>query len=316
MSQGKQRRCAAPAMLAMSAAVLAALALMLAGCDRSGTASPGARGAAFEVVAAENFWGSIAAQLAGTKASVRSIIVNPATDPHSYEPNAGDARTIAGAQLAIVNGIGYDNWAPKLLAASPLNGRVVLNVGGLLGLHEGDNPHQWYSPSSVTCVVKRIVADYDALEPSAAAYFAQREQAFLTRDLARYDALREEIRAKYAGTPVGYSESIFRPLGEDLGLKLLTPYSFAKAIAEGGELSARDKQTADKQARERLIKIWVFNSQNVTPDVQRINDIAREQKIPVATVTETLSPASDSFEQWQVAELEGIARALHAATGR
>jgi zinc/manganese transport system substrate-binding protein len=316
MSQGKQRRLAAPVALAMSAAVLAALALILAGCDRSGTVSPGARGAAFQVVAAENFWGSIAAQLAGTKASVTSIIVNPGTDPHSYEPNAHDARAIAGAQLAIVNGIGYDNWAPKLLAASPLSGRVVLNVGSLLGLHEGDNPHQWYSPSSVTRVVARIVADYDALEPSAAAYFAERKQAFLTRDLARYDALRREIRAKYAGTPVGYSESIFRPLGEDLGLKLLTPYSFAKAIAEGGDVSAQDKQRTDTQARKRLIKIWVFNSQNVTPDVQRINDIAREEKIPVATVTETLSPASDSFEQWQVAELEGIARALHEATGR
>jgi zinc/manganese transport system substrate-binding protein len=316
MSQGKQRRRVAPATLAMAAAVLAALALMLAGCDRSGTASSPGSGAAFQVVAAENFWGSIAAQLAGTKASVTSIIVNPGTDPHSYEPNAQDARTIAGAQLAIVNGIGYDNWAPKLLEASPLSGRIVLNVGGLLGLHEGDNPHQWYSPSSVTRVVERITADYDALEPSEAVYFAQRKQAFLTRDLARYDALREEIRAKYAGTPVGYSESIFRPLGEDLGLKLLTPYSFAQAIADGGDVSAQDKQQADTQARKRLIKIWVFNSQNVTPDVQRINDIAREEKIPVATVTETLSPPSDSFEQWQVAELEGIARALHAATGR
>jgi zinc/manganese transport system substrate-binding protein len=316
MSQGKQRRRAARATLAMSAAVLAALALMLAGCDRSGTASSGAGGAAFQVVAAENFWGSIAEQLAGTKASVTSIIVNPGTDPHSYEPNAHDARTIAGSQLAIVNGIGYDNWAPKLLEASPLSGRIVLNVGGLLGLHEGDNPHQWYSPSSVTRVVERIVADYGALEPSAAAYFAQRKQAFLTRDLARYDALRKEIRAKYAGTPVGYSESIFRPLGEDLGLKLLTPYSFAKAIAEGAEVSAQDKQRADMQARKRLIRIWVFNSQNVTPDVQRISDIAHEEKIPIATVTETLSPASDSFEQWQVAELEGIARALHEATGR
>jgi zinc/manganese transport system substrate-binding protein len=289
MSQGKQRRRAAPATLALSAAVLAALALMLAGCDRSGTAPlPGGR-VAFQVVAAENFWGSIAKQLAGTKASVTSIIVNPGTDPHSYEP---------------------------LLEASPLSGRIVLNAGDLLGLHEGDNPHQWYSPSSVTRVVERITADYDALEPSAAAYFAQRKQAFLTRDLARYDALRMEIRAKYAGTPVGYSESIFRPLGEDLGLKLLTPYSFAKAIAEGTEVSAQDKQTTDTQARKRLIKIWVFNSQNVTPDVQRISDIASEEKIPIATVTETLSPPSDSFEQWQVAELEGIARALHAATGR
>jgi zinc/manganese transport system substrate-binding protein len=33
-------------------------------------------------------------------------------------------------------------------------------------------------------------------------------------------------------------------------------------------------------------------------------------------VTETLSPASDSFEQWQVAELEGLQRALRQATGR
>ncbi len=43
--------------------------------------------------------------------------------------------------------------------------------------------------------------------------------------------------------------------------------------------------------------MWVFNSQNVTPDVQRVNDLARAARIPVATVTETLSPASDSFEQ-------------------
>jgi zinc/manganese transport system substrate-binding protein len=298
------------------ALALAAIALVLSGCARSGTAPSTSRGARFEIVAAENFWGSLAAQLAGTKAAVTSVIVNPGTDPHSYEPNAHDARTTAGAQLAIVNGIGYDNWAPKLLAASPLGGRVVLNVGELLGLHEGDNPHQWYSPSSVRRVVEQIVADYDALDPGAAAYFAERKQAFLTSDLARYDALRRQIRASYAGTPVGYSESIFRPLGEDLGLRLLTPYSFAKAIAEGTDISAQDKQTTDRQARERLIKIWIFNSQNVTPDVQRINDIVREQKIPIATVTETLSPESDSFEQWQVAELEGIARALHEATGR
>ena len=268
------------------------------------------------MVAAENFWGSIAAQLAGDRASVTSIIVNPDTDPHSYEPTAQDARTLAGAQLAIVNGIGYDNWAPKLLQASPLGGRVVLNVGGLLGLHDGDNPHQWYSPSSVRRVVARIVADYDSLDPRDAGYFARRRQSFERFGLARYDALRREIRARYAGVPVGYSESIFRPLGEDLALKLLTPYSFAKAIAEGSDVTAQDKQTVDTQVRQRQIAVWVFNSQNVTPDVQRVNELARASSIPVATVTETLSPASDSFQQWQVAQLEGLARALHEATGR
>jgi zinc/manganese transport system substrate-binding protein len=308
MSQRRRSRGLAPVALGVLA-----LALALSGCGRSGTATSrdGIR-----VVAAENFWGSIAAQLGGAKANVTSIIVNPGTDPHSYEPNAHDARTMAGAQLAIVNGIGYDNWATKLLGASPSSARRVLDVGALLGLHDGENPHQWYSPASVHRVVEALVAGYGALDPGARAYFAQRRSVFVTKDLARYDALRREIRAKYAGTPVGYSESIFRPLGEDLGLRLLTPYGFAKAIAEGTDVSAQDKQTADRQARERLIKIWVFNSQNATPDVQRINELVREAKIPIATVTETLAPASDSFEQWQVAELEGIARALHEATGR
>ncbi|HEY2572047.1 MAG TPA: zinc ABC transporter substrate-binding protein, partial [Solirubrobacteraceae bacterium] len=288
-------------------------AALLSGCGRSGTPTGAGPHGRLQVVAAENFWGSIAAQLAGERADVRSIIVNPATDPHSYEPTAADARTIAGAQMAIVNGLGYDEWAPRLLRASPSSGRVVLDVGKTLGLPDGANPHQWYSPSAVRRLLDAIVAGYDRLDPGAASYFAQREQAFLKHGLARYDALRREIRARYAGTPVGYSESIFRPLGEDLQLKLLTPYSFAKAIAEGNDVTAQDKQTVDDQARKRLIKIWVFNSQNVTPDVQRVTELARERRIPIATVTETLSPASDSFEQWQVAELEGLARALHEA---
>ncbi|HST33112.1 MAG TPA: zinc ABC transporter substrate-binding protein [Solirubrobacteraceae bacterium] len=289
---------------------------LLSGCGRSGTPAGAEARGRLQVVAAENFWGSIAAQLAGKKADVTSIIVNPATDPHSYEPTARDARTIAGAQMAIVNGLGYDAWAPRLLRASPSGDRVELDVGKALGLAEGTNPHQWYSPSAVRRVIDAIVAGYDRLEPSAASYFAQRKQAFLAHDLARYDALRREIRARWAGTPVGYSESIFQPLGEDLRLKLLTPYSFAEAIAEGNDVTAQDKQTVDDQARKRLITIWVFNSQNVTPDVQRVNEIAREQRIPIATVTETLAPAGDSFEQWQSAQLEGLARALHEASGR
>ena len=247
-----------------------------------------------------------------------SIIVNPDTDPHSYEPTAQDARTIAGARLAIVNGIGYDNWAPKLLAASPAEGgsRVVLNVGDVLRLKDGDNPHQWYSPASVKRVVETIVADYDRLDPAHAAYYAERARAFETQALARYDQLRAQIRARYAGTPVGYSESIFRPLGEDLGLRLMTPYSFAKAIAEGGEVSAQDKLTVDRQAERREIEVWVFNSQNVTPDVQRVNEIARAHGIPIATVTETLAPAGDTFEQWQVAQLEGLETGAGGGTGR
>jgi zinc/manganese transport system substrate-binding protein len=269
-----------------------------------------------QVVAAENFWGSIASQLAGGKASVRSIIVNPNTDPHTYEPSAQDARVMVASNMAIVNGLGYDNWSSQLLRANRQPGRVVLNVGEVLGLQSGANQHRWYFPSDVHTVIGRITAGYQQLDPGDAAFFAQRKQSFEAHALARYNALRREIRARYAGVPVGYSESIFQGLGEDLGLKLLTPYSFAKAIAEGTDVTAQDKQTVDAQAREGLIKVWIFNSQNVTPDVQRVNQIAHERHIPVATVTETLSPPSDSFQQWQVAQLEGLTQALRRATGR
>jgi zinc/manganese transport system substrate-binding protein len=297
--------------------LLAATLLGVAGVTGCGAQSVAGKGSGkLQVVAAENFWGSIAAQLGGERVNVQSIITNPETDPHSYEPTVGDARTMATAQMAIVNGIGYDNWAPRLLAADPVGGRVVLNVGETLGLSEGDNPHQWYSPASVQKTVAQIVADYDRLDPGGATYYAQQEHGFETQGLARYDQLRREIRARYAGTPVGYSESIFQPLGENLGLKLKTPYSFAKSIAEGTDVSAQDKETVDSQAQRRQIAVWVYNSQNVTPDVQRVNEIAKARGIPILTVTETLAPASDSFQQWQVAQLEGLQRALHEATGR
>jgi zinc/manganese transport system substrate-binding protein len=288
------------------------VAVSVAGC---GSPSSGGAGK-LQVVAAENFWGSIAAQLGGERARVRSIIVDADTDPHSYEPTARDARTMAGASLAVLNGIGYDEWASRLVSANPVSGRLTLDVGKTLGLTAGDNPHQWYSPAAVRRVIGAMVADYDRLDPRDAAYFAQRRRIFETRSLARYDQLLAEIRARYAGVKVGYSESIFAPLGQALGLELITPYSFAKAIAEGSEVSAQDKQTVDRQARTRELKVWVFNTQNVTPDVQRVNEIARANHIPIARVTETLSPASDSFEQWQVAELEGLERALREATGR
>jgi len=307
-------------------AVLAALTLGVApaGCNSSGSPSSGASvsggsagrsKARFQVVAAENFWGSIAAQLAGNRASVTSIIANPNIDPHSYEPTVQAARATAVANLAIVNGLGYDNWAPKLLEASPLSGRVVLNVGDLLGFKEGENPHRWYSPSNVYTVIDRITADYAKLDPADAAYFAKRKQTFEARDLARYAGLLGEIHSRYAGVPVGYSESIVQPLGEQLGLKLLTPYSFAKAIAEGTDVTAQDKRAVDAQVQNHQIKVWVFNSQNVTPDVERVNQLAAANHIPIATVTETLSPASDSFEQWQVAQLEDLLRALRQGTG-
>jgi zinc/manganese transport system substrate-binding protein len=293
---------------------LSLVGLLVVGCG--GNAPSDSGGGALQVVAAENFWGSLAAQLGGEHVHVTSIITSPDADPHDYEPRAADARTMAGARLAIVNGIGYDEWASRLITANPVGDRVVLNVGDLVGLAPGGNPHQWYAPDTVQRVIDRIVADYKLVDAKDAGYFERRRRLVESRNLGRYRALIAQIRARYGGTPVGASESIFAPLATALRLRLLTPAAFLNAISEGTDPTAADKQAADRQITLKQIKVWVYNRQNTTPDVKRLNDAARQAGIPVTTVTETLTPAGASFQGWQVRQLEELSRALGAATGR
>ena len=309
------RRAPLPAALAALAVAVVVAGAGLTACSTGpSTAQPGPRGTV-SVVAAENFWGSIASQLGGDRATVTSIIANPNVDPHAYEPTAADARSLATAQLVVVNGIGYDPWASTLLAADPATGRTVLDVGTLLHLPPGSNPHRWYDPSDVDRVVAAIAADLARIDPASAAYFAARARTFVSTDLATYHSLISTIRSRFAGTPIAASESIVSPLAAALGLDLITPPSFLKATSEGTEPTAADKATIDAQLRTRAVAVYVENTQNLTPDVVAQVREARAVGIPVVGVTETLTPAGATFQGWQVRQLDALEAAL-AATGR
>src|SRR5260370_4719060 len=136
-------------------AVLGAVASLATAC---GISTP-SDSAAVRVVATENFWGSIARQLAGSHATVRSIITNPQPDPHAYGPTASDARAIAGADFVIENGAGYDPWAEKLIDASPSRPPALLNACRLKAGSAGGNPHRWYSPPLVRTAPDQSPAD-------------------------------------------------------------------------------------------------------------------------------------------------------------
>ncbi|MGH9077427.1 MAG: metal ABC transporter solute-binding protein, Zn/Mn family [Acidimicrobiales bacterium] len=294
--------------------VLAAAGLSLAGCGAGPAASPGPQGR-IPVVVAENDWGSIAAQVGGRWVQVTSIITDPSADPHVYEPTPADGRAVASARLVWYNGIGYDTWMPRLLAADP-GRRQVLDVGQVVGVGNGGNPHRWYNPADVTTVVAAYVSDLSRLEPAHAGYFRARAVQFESVALGPYDALVASIKARYAGTPVGASESIFSMLAPALGLDLVTPDSFLRAISEGTEVTAGAKATADGQITHHLIRIYVYNSQNTTPDIQAQLAECQAAGIPTATVTETLAPPTATYQEWQSRQLAGIAAALARATGR
>jgi zinc/manganese transport system substrate-binding protein len=295
---------------AVGVTILVALAMTACAAPLP-TATTGIR-----VVAAEDFWGSIAQQLGGDRVHVTSIITNPATDPHDYEPTVADGRMMTTAQLVIENGVGYDPWAARLISANPDPAQVVLDVGRLVGVPAGGNPHRWYYPSDVHAVIAQITADYKKLDPAHAAYYDQQRTRFETVSLAQYDSLIAGIKAKYAGTPIGASESIVVGLAEGAGLHLITPNSFLNAISQGNGPTAADKSTVDAQIRDRLLKVFIYNAQNATPDVAALVSEAKAAGIRVVTVTETMVPANGTFQGWQTAQLERLEAALHEATGR
>jgi zinc/manganese transport system substrate-binding protein len=291
--------------------MMALLSLAFAGC---GTTGPGAgHGDVLQVVAGENFWGSIAAQLGGTHASVTSVVSDPNADPHQYESNANDARAFAQANYVILNGAGYDDWGQQLIAANPASGRKVFTVADLLGKHEGDNPHFWYKPAYVEQVANQITSDYKALDAADSTYFDQQHTAFETA-LSSYHARLTEIKQKFAGQKVGATESIFVYMANYLGLDLISPPEFMQAVAEGNDPPADTVVTFEQQIQQKQIIVLVFNVQTVTPVTDHLKQLAAQQNIPLVSVSETIQPADISFQDWQTAQLLQLQNALNAQT--
>jgi len=224
---------------ALAGAMLFSIAL--AGC---GTPASSTSGTNLQVVAGQNFWGSIAAQLGGTHVSVTSIVTNPNIDPHDYESSATDARAFATADYVVLNGAGYDDWGQKLLSANPGQNRKVLTVAELLNKKAGDNEHFWYNPDWVEKVADRITADYQALDAADAGYFSQKREALRIALKPYHDAIAR-IRAAHSAAPVGATESIFVYLGQALGLKLISPAEFMQAISEGNDPPAQTVAIGD-----------------------------------------------------------------------
>ena len=291
------------------------LFLSIAACSRAKTktANATARGAAvrIKIVAAENFYGNIASQLGGDRVSVKSIITNPNSDPHEYEPSVADGMAIAKADIVIKNGLQYDTWMNKMISATSRPGRIVITAGDIAPYRLPYNPHVWYGTDNVWAVAKAITAALEKQDPACKPLFE--------KNLARFgvsmEPIREKIskiRAGYAGTPAGLTETIFLYQTKPMGLHVLTPFGFEKAIAEGNDPSAADVAEANRQVDKKEIRILIYNSQAATPITKHLLDAARARGIPVVPVSETMPPG-DTYQSWMMAELQAVEGALAAA---
>lgn len=275
--------------------------------------NPSFSGGPLQVVAAENFWGSLASQVGGKNVNVTSIVSDPNADPHEYESNAENAREFADADYVIENGAGYDSWADKLLSASSNPQRKVLNVSDLLEKKEGDNPHFWYSPNYVNQVVAKMESDLISIDPAHKNDYEQNYQN-LKLSLSQYQNRISDIKQKFGGTKVAATEDIFAYLAAPAGLDLISPPEFIEAVAEGNDPPAGSIVEFENQLKNKEPQVLVYNQQTVTPLTENIKKLAADEEIPVIGVTETIQPPDVSFQDWMNSELIALENALNAKT--
>ena len=289
------------------AGVCAAAVLAVAGC---GTVQAPVTPGVVRVVAGENFWGSIAAQIGGRHVQVTSILSNPALDPHLYESDVASAIAVAQAGLVIENGAGYDVFMSQLLSATYHPGRVVISVQQVLGATGQDvNPHFWYDIPRMPRVAAAIAAELARLDPADAATFAANLAAF-DRSLQPLEAVIGEIRRRYPGAPVAYTERVPGYLLATAGLRVVTPPGFAIAVEDGIDPSAADTFAMDQLLTGRKVRVLLYNAQATSPATQQARTLALLAGVPVVAVYETMPPAYRTYQAWQLAQTKAILRAL------
>ncbi len=266
---------------------------------------------AINVVAAENFYGDIAKQLGGSHVSVTSIISNPNVDPHEYESSVKTAIQVSQAQLVIENGGGYDDWMDKLLSGSPNSDRLTLKAFDIAQVKLPENEHVWYSIDNAATIAQAITNDLAKLDPADAATFENNFQKF-KQSLQSIQQKIAEIKSKYAGTAVGLTETIYLYQAVPLGLNVLTPFEFQKAMAEGNEPPADTVVTAENQITHHQIKVLIYNEQTITPSTTKLENDARAQNIAIVPVTETMPPGK-TYQTWMLDQLNVLEQALQSA---
>ncbi len=283
---------------------LALLALLAGRATAQSTAET------INIIAAENFYGDVAQQLAGTNATVTSILSNPDQDPHLFEASPSVARLLSHAAIVVCNGAGYDPWMTQLLSAAGPPSRKVIVVADLLHRTAGDNPHLWYDPATMPAFAKALVTALSERDPTHKADYDRKLQAFVV-SLQPLDEKIVALREKFGGIQVTATEPVFGYMSAALGFSMRNE-RFQQAVMNNAEPRASDVMAFEDDLRARTIQLLFYNSQATDPAAQRLLRIARQSRIATVGVTET-EPPGKNYQDWMMGELDAIALVLSNA---
>ncbi|MGH3733582.1 MAG: metal ABC transporter solute-binding protein, Zn/Mn family [Acidimicrobiales bacterium] len=265
-------------------------------------------------VGAENEYANVMSQIGGQYVKVSSILSNPNTDPHTFEASASVAEIVAGAQLIVQNGVGYDGFMNSIEAASPNSRRKVIVAQDVLGLpSDTSNPHLWYNPKTMPAVSQVMEKDLARIEPGHAAYFEANLRTFIS-SLQPWFAAITAFKSKYDGTPVAVTEPVADYLLKAMGVKIKTPLVFQADIMNGVDPAPEDITLEEGFFTRHEVKVFCYNQQVVDALTTSIRMTALKNKVPVVGVYETMPTPGYDYQAWMEAEVAAIQAAV--ATGK
>ncbi len=259
-----------------------------------------------QIVAAENFYGSIAQNLGAPYVQVTSILNNPVGDPHQFDAGPDVAKAVDQANIIIENGVDYDPWMDALYQSSSKKA-VLINVGQLIHVLPSSNPHIWYAPQTIPAFARALTAELCAFDPSHKSEYQKNLSYFMQRaNLFNFEV--NQVRSQVHGESITATEPIFNDLALALGLQVLNQ-SIQVKVMNGVPLSPQEIIEFEESLKPETVKALVYNDQVVDPTLEQFKQIANERGIPIVGVSE-LMPAKTTYYAWMHQNLQNLAVAL------
>ncbi len=275
------------------------------------------------VVVSVNQWQSVVSRVAGDTAEVTTILTNSGVDAHDFEPGASDQSRLAGADIVVVNGAGYDTWASK---AAKGGSTAIIDAASLIGVKDGDNPHVWFSQKARKAVARAVRDTLAARMPSQKKTVEKQYSAWLADEKkldTKINAVRKSLKSasgsdsdgKTGSTSDTYAatESVADYLAADLGLRDVTPTGYANAARNEAEPAPGDIAQFTRLLTNGSVRLLIVNTQEEDKTALLLEQAAKRGGVPQIRLTETRPAKYRTTIAWISALVDQFSKALSAA---
>ncbi|MDV7720328.1 zinc ABC transporter substrate-binding protein (plasmid) [Pediococcus parvulus] len=263
-----------------------------------------------KIIASTDFYGAAAKAVVGNKGQVTSVIKKPSIDPHDYDPTTNVAKQVSKANVVIANGIGYDVWMNKLVKSNNTSTKYIRIGEDVMNKQLGDNPHIWYNPETMPKYVNYLADKLSKMQPKNKSYFHKNANKYVKS----LQSVNNEIKKLKKQTTnksknkVYVSEPVFDYALEALGYKVINK-NFENAMEKGIDPSTKQIKEMQYGIKEHKIAFFVYNKQVSSKTVTNFVHLAKQYKVPVLKVTETL-PANMTYKQWMLSQYRQLSSIL------